>query len=128
MNPSAASYLFGEELYRFSSTIVVVLSRDWETYSENERNLLNRMLISVYSNINAVTVLVRPSLDPSELVLFSPAHVLVLGSQLPAGVPLYKEHTAHGFSMVCADDLSVMDDPQKKKELWAVMKPMFGVK
>jgi hypothetical protein len=126
VNPVAYDYLFQEELYYFSSRVAIILSKPWETYTDDEQSLLRKILSSVKVDLNAVQMLTRRSVDLESLKIFSPARVLVFGSDIQKdNVPLYQATAAQGFTVIRADDLTALDD-QKKKNLWAALRQMFG--
>ncbi len=126
MKDAALTALFPEELYRFDAPLVVVLPRAWNTYADGDQSLLRKILTSVKIDINAVLVIVRASLDPKDLAVYSPARVLLFGCTVESDVPLYQQTTAHGFSMIQADDLNALDE-QKKKNLWNALRQMFSI-
>jgi len=127
VDPYALAQLFPEDLYHYSSPLVVVLSRDWPSYSDEEQMLLKKILSSVKVDIPTVQMVVRPSVDLKTLQIYRPTKVLMFGVNSSDGdVPLYQATTAQGFMVIRADDLSVLDD-QKKKNLWLALRKMFGI-
>lgn len=126
MNNLALPGLYSEELYRYSTPLLVVLPRAWNTYSPNDQSLLKKILTSVKVDVNAVLIIVRSSLDLKDLAVYSPARALLFGCAVEADVPLYQQTAAQGFTMIRADDLSTLDE-QKKKNLWVALRQMFGV-
>ena len=126
MNPEALTHLFQEELYRFSNPVAVVLPKPWESYVAEEQLLLKKILTSVKTDFNAIGMVVQPSVDLKSLSHFNPERVLVFGCEITDDIPFYQETAAHGFMVVRADDLSLLDD-QKKKNLWAALRKMFGM-
>lgn len=126
MNALALPHLFQEELYRFTSPVVIVLPREWSTYSPEDQVLLKKILVSVKLDIHAVMILVRPKVVIADLGIYKPARVLIFGCEVPAEVPLYQQVAAQGFNVIRADDLPALDD-QKKKNLWLALRQMFGV-
>ena len=121
------SQLFPEDLYQYSSPLVVLVSKDWSSYSEEQQMLLKKILGSVKVDIQTVQMLVRPSVDLKALQIYRPTKVLMFGVNSSDGdLPLYQATTAQGFMVIRADDLSVLDD-QKKKNLWLALRQMFGI-
>jgi hypothetical protein len=118
--------LFQEELYHFSSPVVVVLPKTWDSYSAEQQQLLNKILTSVKINIDAVRMVVVPAGQRVSPAGFGAQRVLIFGCQPPDDTVLYSETTAQGFKVIWADDLSQLDD-QKKKNLWTALRQMFGV-
>ena len=70
-------------------------------------------------------MVVQPSVDFESLLVYSPARVLVFGSDTREEIGLYEETPAQGFIVIRADDLRDLDEPKKKK-LWNALRQMFG--
>lgn len=127
MDSQALSQLFPEDLYQYSSPIVVVLPKDWTSYSDEEQMLLRKILASVKVDINTVQMVARPLVDLKALQIYRPSKILLFGADSTDGnLHLYQSTTAQGFIVIRADDLSVLDD-QKKKDLWLSLRQMFGI-
>lgn len=126
MNAPITSYLFQEDLYNFTTPVVVVLSKTWESYSNEEQLLLNKILTSVKVDVNAVQIVAQPVIELAALQIYSPEKVLIFGSATTEDIGLYQSASAQGFIVVRADDLSLLDD-QKKKNLWIALRQMFGL-
>ena len=126
MNASALTHLFQEELYRFSTPVIVVLTRPWDAYTTDDQLLLKKILTSVKVDINAVQMVVRPSLDIRSLSIHAPARVLIFGAEPNESLEMYQPVPAQGFIVIRADDLGALDE-QKKKTLWVGLRQMFGV-
>lgn len=126
MSVSSPSPLFQEDIYHFSNPVLVVLSKPWEAYVDAEKILLNKILTSVKLDIHAVQMVILPSVDLKSLQVYTPARVLIFGSQVNEDIPLYQATPAQGFIAIRADDLTLLDD-QKKKNLWVALRQMFGI-
>lgn len=126
MSATITSYLYQEDLYHFTAPMVVVLSKDWESYSNEEQLLLTKILTSVKVDVNAVQIIVQSVVDLAALQTYSPAKVLIFGAATTEDTGLYQPATAQGFTVIRADDLSLLDD-QKKKDLWIALRQMFGL-
>lgn len=127
MDSQALSQLFPEDLYQYNTPIVVVLSKDWASYPEEEQMLLRKILGSVKVDINTVQMVARPLVDLNALQIYRPAKILLFGANSSDGnLPLYESTTAQGFTVIRADDLSVLDE-QRKKNLWLALQQMFGI-
>ena len=122
----ALAHLFPEELYAFTSPLVVILPRQWDAYSTEQQNLLQKILTSVKVDLNSIQILVQPSVELKSLLIYSPARVLVFGCTIREDVPFYSATAAQGFIVIRADDLNALDD-QKKKNLWLALRQMFGI-
>lgn len=125
MNQAIAPYLFTEELYQFPQKVVVVLAREWDTYADDEKALLSKILGSVKLHPGSVQIVVQANLNLSSLAAYNPSGVLVFGSKTE-GVKSYEAFQTQGFAVLKADDLPELDDA-KKKSLWLVLKTMFTV-
>ena len=127
MDSQALSQLFPEDLYQYSTPIVVVLAKDWTSYSEEEQMLLKKILGSVKVDINSVQMVAKPLIDLKALQVYRPSKILLFGANsADDNLPLYQSATAQGFILIRADDLSVLDE-QKKKNLWLALRQMFGI-
>ena len=98
----------------------------WESYSNEEQLLLNKILTSVKVDVNAVQIVVQPVVEFAALQIYSPEKVLIFGSAMTEDIGLYQSASAQGFIVIRADDLSLLDD-QKKKNLWIALRQMFGL-
>lgn len=125
VQPSTLTHLFQEELYFITNPLVVVLPKAWESYGTVEQTLLQKILTSVKIDMDAIQMVVLPSVELESLRIFSPARVLIFGSGTNEGVPLYELTVAQGFKVIRADDLCRFDE-QKKKNLWIALRQMFG--
>ena len=126
MNASALTHLFQEELYRFSTPVIVVLPRPWDAYALDEQLLLKKILTSVKVDMNTVQMVMRPSLDIRSLGIYGPTRVLIFGVETSESLEMYQPIPAQGFTVIRADDLGALDE-QKKKTLWGGLRQMFGV-
>lgn len=126
VNDSAVTHLFQEELYRFSTPVIVVLTKPWDGYTADEQLLLKKILTSVKLDINTVQMVVRPSLDIRSLGIYAPARVLIFGAEPSQSLEMYQPVPAQGFIVIRADDLGALDE-HKKKTLWIGLRQMFGV-
>ena len=123
MNQATLKHLFQEELYRIPASILVILGREWDTYTSEDKTLLTKILASVKLQPDAVRFVVQNTLSLSTIALYNPSKVLVFGSSDAEFKP-YEASQVHGFWLIKADDLSQLDDA-KKKNLWLALKTMF---
>jgi hypothetical protein len=126
LDQDALSTLYQEDLYQYTSPVVVVLSKSWSSYTGEEQLLLNKILTSVKLSMDAVQVVSYSSLTVQSLVPMSPGRVLIFGTQTEEEIPLYRQTPAQGFIVIKADDLTQLDDT-KKKNLWIALRQMFSV-
>ena len=123
MSYSPISQLFQEELYHYTTPVIVVLPKAWDEYHHNEHVLLTKILTSVRVDINTVQIISQPSLKLTSLAPFSPSRVLIFGSDTQEDIVSYQPVPAHGFTVIKADDLTQLDD-SKKKNLWMALRQM----
>lgn len=126
MNTEILTQLFPEGMYvPFPAPrLVVVIPNAWDRYSDEEQQLLKKILIAIDQDLTA-RVVVSPTVDMRAIEDFGAQVVLVFGSEVEGNIPLYKESAAGGCAIVRADDLGELDD-EKKKNLWAVIRKPFG--
>lgn len=125
MNPLLAPYLFQEELYDAPQNTLIVLSKQWKAYDDDQRSLLSKILGSVKLNLSSVQIIFQQGISIDSLTDYHVAKVLVFGPSRD-GIKTYEHVRAQGFSVIVADDLSQLDEP-KKKSLWRALKDMYGV-
>lgn len=120
------AHLFTEDLYTIPPlSLVVIVAKQWDVYSAEEKALLSKILGSVKLDIASVKVITKAQVSLSGLSPHLSSKILVFGSQLEEVQP-YQNIQAQGFSVIKADDLSGLDDV-KKKSLWLALKNMFGI-
>ncbi len=126
MNTEILTQLFPEGMYvPFPAPrLVVVIPKAWDRYSDEEQQLLKKILVAIGQDLTA-SVLVSPTVDARALADFGAQVVLVFGSEVEGNIPFYKESAAAGYTIVRADDLGELDE-EKKKNLWAVIRKPFG--
>lgn len=126
MSTALYPHLFQEELYRVSPSTIVILSRAWEDYSAEEKELLSKILRSVRLSLSGVRIISSPSVNPETLAIQSPSGVLIFGADTTQEIPFYKNTEREQFSVIRAHDLRDLDDI-RKKELWMALKQMFRI-
>jgi hypothetical protein len=125
LNTASLPFLFQEDLYLVPQKTLVVLARNWDEYSSDDKILLTRILGSVKQSLSSVQVIVQSTLSPELISGYNPSKVLVFGS-VTTGINPYESHQIQGFDLIKADDLPLLDD-LKKKSLWACLKNMFSL-
>lgn len=123
MMNTLASCTYAEELYRIPAPVVVVVPVSWSQISEDERQLLNRILASVDLSLAAVHVIEAATFTLADLQALSPSVVLAFGADLPSLVK-YEVIEKEGVSILLADAPAALDDARKKK-LWNALKIVF---
>lgn len=123
---SFAESLYTEDLYRVTGAILVITSKDWKDLSEDEKNLLNKILNSVKLTPESVTMLSLSPVTLEKLQVYDPVKVISFGTPVYPQVKLYDNTSVNGISVLQADALDRLDDA-KKKSLWLGLKQMFGI-
>jgi hypothetical protein len=118
--------LYQEDLYTVRTSLLIVVARNWENISEDEKTLLAKILGSVRTNLSSAQVIVRPSLSIQSLKVLAPAKIIVFGSATEESITPYQNQSIDGISVIKADDFPQLDDA-KKKNLWLALRQMFGV-
>jgi hypothetical protein len=124
LNP--LTHLYQEDLYQIQPRVVVVLARPWHKILDDEKALLTKILGSVRTNIDSVTLVHQPEVSLDSLKTFNASKVLIFGSQMKIEIKPYEKAEFDSVAVVKADDLNLLDD-LKKKSLWGALKQMFGV-
>jgi hypothetical protein len=126
VNTAAIPYLFPEDLYQLPPRpLVVVLSGEWDQYTDDQKSLLAKILGAVKLDLASVQLVTGKGLSMTYLSHLASPKILVFGASLNDVKP-YEHVQAQGFSVIKADDLSELDDA-KKKSLWLALRTMFGV-
>lgn len=126
MSKAIFENLYQEDLYSITTPLLIVVARNWESISGDEKTLLSKILGSVKVNPSSAQLLVRPSLSIRSLKALAPAKIIVFGSITEENITPYQHHNLDGFSVIKADDFPQLDDV-KKKNLWLALRQMFGV-
>ncbi len=126
MNSEILTQLFPEGIYNPFPTprTVVVIPKEWHRHTGEEQQLLRRILGSIDQDLTA-QIVVHSAVKFESLASYGAEVVLVFGSEVEEGVPFYAETPADGFTVIRADHLSQFDD-EKKKNLWGVLRKVFG--
>jgi hypothetical protein len=123
---STLDNLYPEDLYQFTPTVLVVLSRPWASLSEQDISLLSKILSSVKLSLASVHIIARPYLSSrQELDAFSPEKIVAFGISNPSLKP-YEQQSLDGIPIVLAEDFPMLDDT-RKRALWLALKAMFGL-
>ena len=117
---STLSDLYTEDLYGTIKVTAIGLARPWETYGDNERELLAKIVQSVRLTLDGVRLTQGwvPAKDISKAILF--------GVEPVGDIPSYQLSSIDGTQTLFVDDLQNLDDA-KKKALWQQMREMFNV-
>jgi hypothetical protein len=125
LNHEVATTLFQETLYQTPSRVMVVMQRNWDTYTPDEKILLAKILAAVKLELASVQIISQAVFSLPSVSAYAPSRVVIFGSTTE-GIKPYEAVQAQGLSVLKADDLSELDD-SKKKSLWLALKTMFGI-
>ena len=125
-NTSAFEYLYQEELYVVRSRTLVLINKEWNEFTEEQRILLSKILASVKLSLSSVQVLKRGDLSVSDLMSLNPQRVISFGVQISPIQKLYEFVPLDGIPIIVSDALDQLDD-LKKKNLWVALRQMFGI-
>lgn len=121
----AIEALFGEDLYVLPQKTVVVIPTLWEALPEEEIALLGKILTSVHTSLDAVSVISSPTLTAEVLTSLATKRAVLFGSVMTPAIPPYTATTLGTAAVIQADALSALDDA-RKKQLWKSLKEVFG--
>ena len=121
---STATYQ--EELYQIPSRVLIVLSRNWNEISDEEKTTLSKILAAVKLNFAKVHIITRKAFTPDELSAYAPSKIISFGASLKTSSKLYENLPFGSGSIISAEDFPLLDDA-KKKSLWLALRQMFGI-
>lgn len=122
---SAIESLFQEDLYLIPSRTLVILDREWNSYSDADQLLLSKILGSVKLTLAGVQIVTRTGFTSETLAPFNPKQIIAFGATSGA-LPKYQSTQLDGVNVVLADALDQLDDA-RKKNLWTALKQMFTI-
>ncbi len=116
---------FQEELYSIPPKPVVAIAALWNTLSETEKALLDKILGAVKLSLNHVSVITTSKLDVLKWT-DKPSHVIAFGLEM-TGFNLYEPFEVQGIQVILSAKLSALDqDKEGKQKLWGGLKKVFG--
>jgi hypothetical protein len=121
---AAYEFLYQEDIYQITDTILVLIDRPWEELREEDKTLLSKIMGAVKVSLDRTQVLNMPSTDLSTLSICNPAKVISFGVSLAEGNELYKCLNKEKTTFILSDSLALLDDA-RKKSLWGALKQMF---
>ncbi len=82
-------------------------------------------LVNVHNDADAVYEKLNAQFEPSKIIFFDTAPHLL---NFPVKIPTYKLQNYNNQQYLCAASLStLMQNKEEKKQLWMLLKVMFGV-
>ncbi len=118
--------LYTEELYDLTPKISVVIATPWEKVTEEERQLLAKILGSVKLSLETVLIIEQTPFNlstwlekPKKVICFSPAS---------GEMNKYEVVEIEGVTLVLSNPLSLLiPDDASKRKLWLALKQLFLV-
>ena len=111
---------FNEEIYAIPGIVQIVLKDPWESYSDQQRELLAKIVSSIKLSMSGVRI-------TSSTESYSTAsHIILFDASALPDVPPYKVVMHNSIPIIKADNLDQLDE-NRKKSLWLALKEMFRV-
>jgi DNA polymerase III psi subunit len=118
--------LYSEELYQPFPKTSIVIGIPWEKVSEEERQLLAKILGAIKLNLDSVRVVEQSQFNLSSWVE-KPETVLCFSSASDA-LNKYEVIEVNGTSLILSDSLSELTaDDVSKRKLWLALKQLFSI-
>jgi len=116
--------LYTEELYQPAPKTSVVIATAWDKITEEERQLLSKILGSVKLSLESVRIIEQPQFNlsswvikPKKVICFSPA---------PSALAKHEVIEVDGTSLVLSNSLAeLIPDDATKRKLWLALKQLF---
>ncbi len=121
---SAYEFLYQEDLYQLTDTILILVDKPWEEMRDEDKTLLGKILGSVKLSMDKVQVLHRYSTSLQELIQYQPSKLISFGVALQENAELYTVKNHEGVYFINSEALSSLTDVSKKS-LWIALKQLF---
>jgi hypothetical protein len=121
---AAYEFLYQEDIYSITDSILIVLDKPWKEVSEEERVLLSKILGSVKLSLDKVQLVHAADTTLDSLKVYQPSKIISFGVTLSGAHELYKHHVSGNTSFILAESLHKLDDVSKKS-LWMALKHAF---
>lgn len=126
MNDTLFESLYAEELYQPTPKISVVIATAWNKVTDDERQLLSKILGSVKLSLESVRIIEQPQFNlsswvekPKKVICFSPASVALAKHEVIE---------VEGTSLVLSNSLTeLIPDDATKRKLWLALKQLFSI-
>jgi hypothetical protein len=118
--------LFQEEIYNIHSKTFIVIPTTWSELSEDDIQLLSKILTAVKLNLSSVRIVTLSKLENSSQLPETPSSIILFGVPTHPSIKLYQPSKLMGIPIIVADRLPSLDEP-KKKNLWVALKAMYTV-
>lgn len=121
---AAYEFLYQEDIYSITDSILIVVDKPWGEISEEDRILLSKILGSVKLSLNKVQIVHSTDATLDSLKVYQPSKIISFGAKLSDSHELYKNHIIGNTSLIQSDVLHKLDDVSKKN-LWMALKQAF---
>jgi hypothetical protein len=117
----ANEFLFTEDIYQITGSILVVIDNPWEDTREEDKTLLSKILGSVKLSLDKVQVVYQQDASLASLAVYQPSTIISFGTVLSPAHEYYKYYTIENISFIQCDALNMLNDVTKKS-LWLALK------
>lgn len=124
MDATLVKHTFGEDLYQLPARVLVVIPVAWETVSDQEQQLLARILGSVKLSLAAVQIVHAPTFSVHDASIYQAKTILSFGVPLDGVSNPYEVVSIGDVAVIVADDMNSLDDG-RKKNLWSALRQVF---
>lgn len=121
---SAYEFLYPEDLYQLSDTVLILVDKPWDEMREEDKTLLSKILGSVKLSMDKVQVLHRSDTSLQELSHYQPSKIISFGVTLQESAERYVVENHQGVTYINSEALSSLTDISKKS-LWGALKQLF---
>ena len=116
--------VYAEEIYSIPSPVVVVIGVPWSQLTEDQLQLLSKILQAVRLSIDSVRVIFQTSFD-SSLWHEKPSKVIAF-IEPQKGINSYEIISTGAMAIVFSDPLAqLISDDAGKRKLWSALKSLF---
>lgn len=120
---AAYEFLYQEDIYSITDSILVVIDKPWEEMGEEERILLSKILGSVKLSLDKVQVVHATNSSIDSLKTYPSSKIISFGVSL-SSESKYEIHQQDGITYIQSDKLNELSD-QTKKSLWVALREVF---
>ena len=125
LDTSPLEGLYQEELYKIDRKVMIIISKPWREITNDENELLEKILGSVKLNLASVQVLECKEFEVEDFKVYGPTSCIIsFGALLKGSFKKYEVISEHDSSIIIADKLDELDD-QNKRRLWVALKQVF---
>lgn len=123
LTPEIVQHTFSEEIYRLPNRVLVLIASEWNELSDEEKQLLRKILNAVNLSVDSVQIHSREEIDINSTAL-KPSSILSFGTRILPSVTPYEAAEVTGIPVIAADTLKNLTD-EKKKLLWIALRKVY---